>query len=249
MKKLANKVAVITGGSSGLGLATAKLFAEEGAKVAITGRNSAALDEAVKAIGLGSIGIVADVANIREIETGYKKIYDSFGKFDVLIVNAGIYFGAALADFTEELFDKISNVNFKGAFFSVQKALPYLNSGASIVLTSTALNEKGLAPASAYSATKAAIRSLGRSFAAELTGKGIRVNVLSPGAIVTPIFEKSVGSREELDGTLEYFSNYAPQKRMGKPEEIAAGFLYLASDDSTYMLGSELVIDGGVKGV
>jgi NAD(P)-dependent dehydrogenase (short-subunit alcohol dehydrogenase family) len=249
MKKLANKVAVITGGNSGLGLATAKLFAEEGAKVAITGRNLASLDEAIKAIGHGAIGTVADVSNLIEIEAGYRKIHSSFGKFDVLIVNAGIYFGANLADFTEELFDKISDINFKGAFFSVQKALPYLNEGASVVLTSTALNEKGLAPASVYSATKAAIRSLARSFAAELTGKNIRVNVLSPGAIVTPIFEKSVGSKEELDGTLEYFSNYAPQKRMGKPEEIAAGFLFLASDDSTYMMGSELVIDGGVKAI
>jgi NAD(P)-dependent dehydrogenase (short-subunit alcohol dehydrogenase family) len=249
MKKLANKVAVITGGSSGLGLATAKLFAEEGAKVAITGRNAATLNDATKAIGHGSVGAVADVADISEIEAGYKKIYDSFGKFDVLIVNAGIYFGSGLADFTEELFDKLSDINFKGAFFSVQKALPYLNEGASVVLTSTALNEKGLAAASVYSATKAAIRSLARSFAAELTAKNIRVNVLSPGAIVTPIFEKATGSKEELDGTLEYFSNYAPAKRMGKPEEIAAGFLYLASDDSSYMLGSELVIDGGVKGI
>jgi NAD(P)-dependent dehydrogenase (short-subunit alcohol dehydrogenase family) len=249
MKKLANKVAVITGGNSGIGLATANLFAEEGAKVAITGRNSASLDAAVKAIGHGAMGTVADVASLHDIEAGYKKISDSFGKFDVLIVNAGIYFGAALADFTEELFDKLSDINFKGAFFSVQKALPYLNEGASVVLTSTALNEKGLAAASVYSATKAAIRSLARSFSAELLGKNIRVNVLSPGAIVTPIFERASGSKEELDGALEYFSNYAPAKRMGRPEEIAAGFLYLASDDSTYVLGSELVIDGGVKGI
>jgi NAD(P)-dependent dehydrogenase (short-subunit alcohol dehydrogenase family) len=249
MKKLENKVAVVTGGNSGLGLATAKLFAEEGAKVAITGRNQKTIDEAVKTIGHGAIGTVADVADLQQIEKAYKKIYDSFGRFDVLIVNAGFYAGAQLADFSEEMFDGLSDTNFKGSFFSVQKALPYLNDGASIALTSTALNEKGLAVASVYSATKAAIRSLARSFTADLIGRKIRVNVLSPGAILTPIFERSTGSKQELDGTLEYFSNYAPAKRMGNPEEIAAGFLFLASDDSSYMMGSELVIDGGVKGI
>jgi NAD(P)-dependent dehydrogenase (short-subunit alcohol dehydrogenase family) len=249
MKKLENKVAVITGGNSGLGFAAAKLFAENGAKVAITGRNQQSNDAAVKAIGEDAIGVSADVAVISQIEAGYKKIFEKLGKFDVLVVNAGYYAGASLADFTEAMFDQLSAINFKGAFFSVQKALPYLKDGASIVLTSTALNEKGLAAASAYSATKAAVRSLARSFQSDLFARNIRINVLSPGAIVTPIFDKATGSKEELDGTLDFFANYAPAKRMGKPEEIAVGFLFLASDDSSYMFGSELVIDGGVKAI
>jgi NAD(P)-dependent dehydrogenase (short-subunit alcohol dehydrogenase family) len=249
MKKLENKVAVITGGNSGLGLAAAKLFAENGAKVAITGRNSQSNDDAVKEIGNGAIGVAADVTNIPQIDAAYKKVSEKLGKIDVLIVNAGYYAGAPLADFTEKMFDQLSEINFKGAFFSVQKALPYLKDGASIVLTSTALNEKGLGAASAYSATKAAVRSLARSFQSELFARNIRINVLSPGAIVTPIFNKATGSKEELDGTLDFFANYAPAKRMGKPEEIAAGFLFLASDDSSYMFGSELVIDGGVKAI
>jgi NAD(P)-dependent dehydrogenase (short-subunit alcohol dehydrogenase family) len=249
MKKLANKVAVITGGNSGLGLSAAKLFAENGAKVAITGRNQSTIDQAIKSIGNGAIGVVSDVSNVRQIEEGYKKIFDHFGKIDVLVVNAGFYQGASLADFTEELFDSISDVLYKGAFFSVQKALPYLSDGASIVLTSTALNEKGIAGASVYSASKAAVRSLARSFSVELMSKKIRVNVLSPGAIDTPIFARDGQTKEQVDGTLAYFSNYAPAGRVGKPEEIAAGFLFLASDDSSYMFGSELVIDGGVKGI
>jgi NAD(P)-dependent dehydrogenase (short-subunit alcohol dehydrogenase family) len=249
MKKLDNKVAVITGGNSGMGLATAKLFAQQGAKVAITGRNQATLDSAVKEIANGAIGVVSDVSTIANIDAAYKTVNDTFGKIDVLIVNAGIFLGAPLADFTEAMFDQTSDILFKGAFFSVQKALPYLNDGASIVLTSTSLNEKGLGIAAAYSASKAAVRSLARSFSAELVGRNIRVNVLSPGAVDTPIFGRGGGSQAEVDGTKAFFASAAPLKRLATVDEIAGGYLFLASDDSTYMLGAELVIDGGVKAI
>ncbi len=154
-QKLENKVAVVTGGNSGMGLATAKLFAEQGAKVAITGRNRQTINEAVALIGHNAIGFAADVSDIKNIDKVYEGVSSKLGKIDVLIVNAGIFLGAPLTDFTEELFDQTSSVNFKGVFFTVQKALPYLNDGASIVLTSSALNEKGLGIAAAYSATKA----------------------------------------------------------------------------------------------
>jgi len=249
MKKLENKVAVITGGNSGIGLSTAILFAEQGAKIAVTGRNQESLNSAVELIGNDAIGIVSDVSNLKDIEKSYEEVSSKFGKIDVLIVNAGVFLAAPLADFTEEQFDQTSDINFKGAFFSVQKALPYLNDGASIVLTSTALNEKGLGIAAAYSASKAAVRSLARSFSAELLERNIRVNVLSPGPIDTPIFGRGGGSKEEVDGTKGYFASINPSKRLGTPKEIAEGFLYLASDASKYMLGAELVLDGGVKGL
>jgi NAD(P)-dependent dehydrogenase (short-subunit alcohol dehydrogenase family) len=249
MKKLENKVAVITGGNSGIGLSTAILFAQEGAKVAVTGRNQASLNSAVELIGNDAIGIVSDVSDLKNIENSYQEVSSKLGKIDVLIVNAGIFLAGPLADFTEEQFDQTSDVNFKGAFFSVQRALNYFNVGATILLTSTALNEKGLGIAAAYSASKAAVRSLARSFSAELLDRNIRVNILSPGPIDTPIFGRGGGSAEEVDGTKGYFASINPSKRIGKPEEIAEGFLYLASDASKYMLGAELVLDGGVKGL
>jgi len=248
MKKLANKIAVVTGGNSGIGFATAKLFAQEGAKVAITGRNPQTIKSAVEEIGNGAVGVVSDAGNIDGLSDTYQDITNKLeGKIDVLVVNAGNFLGAPLADFTEDLFDQTVNINFKGAFFAVQRALPFLNDGASIVLTSTALNEKGLGMAAAYSASKAAVRSLARSFSSELLSRNIRVNALSPGAIDTPLFARTGGSKEEVDGAKSYFAAAAPAKRLGTVEEIAAGFLYLASDDSRYMIGGELVLDGGVK--
>lgn len=166
--KLKNKVAVITGGNSGIGLATAELFVREGAKIAITGRNEITLDSAAKAIGQETIAIKADVLDLKSIENSYLEIHEKLGKFDVLVINAGVFKGLPLADFTEELFDEISDINFKGAFFSVQKALPYLKDGSSVILTSSTVNQSGMATASAYAATKAALRSLARGFSADL---------------------------------------------------------------------------------
>jgi NAD(P)-dependent dehydrogenase (short-subunit alcohol dehydrogenase family) len=244
-EKLKNKVAVVTGGNSGMGLATAKLFANEGAKVVITGRNETTLQEAAKQIGNNAIAIKADILNLSTIDAAYKQTVAKHGKIDVLIVNAGVFKGVPLADYTEELFDEISNVNFKGAFFTIQKALPYLNDKASVVITSSVLNEAGMATSSAYSATKAAVRSLARSFSAELLERKIRVNVLSPGAIETPIFDRLGLSQEQVDGFKTHIANETPVKRLGTVEEMAKGFLFLASEDSSYMLGGEIVLDGG----
>lgn len=245
MKKLQNKVAVITGGNSGIGLATAKLFAEEGAKVAITGRNKATIDEAVYEIANGSIGLVSDVSDIQNIDTTYKTIKDTFGKIDVLVVNAGVFIAAPLADYTEEMFDQTSDINFKGVFFTIQKALPHLKDGASVVITASTVAHKGFATTAAYSASKAAVRSLARTLSAELLDRNIRVNVLSPGPIDTPIFSRNGASEEEANGTKTHFASGIPAKRLGTPEEMAAGFLYLASDDSKFMIGGELLLDGG----
>ena len=244
--KLTNKVAVITGGNSGMGLATAKLFAAEGATVAITGRNETTIKKAVLDIGHNAIGVKADVLDLKSIDAAYKEINAKHGKFDVLIVNAGVFKGLPLADFTEELFDELVDINFKGAFFSVQKALPYLNDGASVVITSSVVNETGMATASAYSATKAAVRSLARSFSSDLLERKIRVNILSPGPIETPIFDRLGMPQENVDGMKEYMASGVPLKRLGTADEMAAGFLYLASSDSSYMLGGEIVLDGGM---
>jgi NAD(P)-dependent dehydrogenase (short-subunit alcohol dehydrogenase family) len=245
--KLKNKVAVVTGGSSGIGLATAKLFAAEGAKVAITGRKLENLNSAVNEIGNGSIGIKGDVANLANLEELYQTVDTRLGKIDVLIVNAAIYGLAPLADFSEELFDQLSDINFKGTFFTVQKALPYLNDGASIVLTSSIAAEKGIPNHSVYAASKAAIRSLARSFSAELLGRKIRVNVLTPGPIDTPVFETVTSSKEEADAAKAGMGAFTPVKRLGTPQEAAAAHLYLASDDSSFMIGSEILLDGGIR--
>jgi NAD(P)-dependent dehydrogenase (short-subunit alcohol dehydrogenase family) len=247
MKKLENKVAVITGGNSGIGLETAKLFALEGAKVAISGRNPLTLIDAAAEIGHGAIGIKADVASLADIDNLYKEVAATLGNFDVLVVNAGVFKGAPLADFTEELYDEVVDINLKGAFFSVQKALPYLNDGASVIITSSAVNEKAILTGSAYAATKAAVASLARSFSAELLGRKIRVNVLSPGPIETPIFDRLGAPQDVIDGMKESFAALTPLKRLGTSNEMAKGFLYLASDDSSYMLGTELLLDGGYK--
>ena len=247
MKKLTNKVAVVTGGNSGMGLATAKLFAAHGARVAITGRNKASIEAAVTAVGNNAIGIVSDVADLKNIDAQYTQVADKLGKIDVLVVNAGIYVAGPTADFTEEMFDQVSDVNFKGAFFSIQRALPYLNDGASVIITGSAAGVKGFATLAAYGATKAAVRSLARSFSAELLDRRIRFNVLSPGPIDTPIIERAAASKEEADGTKAYMASIVPVKRMGTSEEMAEGFLYLASDDSKFFVGGELVLDGGVS--
>lgn len=247
MKKLNNKVAVITGGNSGIGLATAFLFAQEGARVAITGRDERTLKEAAEQIGNGALAIKADILDLTTLNKAYQQIESEIGKIDVLIVNAGIFKGAPLADFTEELFDEISDINFKGTFFTVQKALPYLNDGASIVITGSAASEAGLENASAYSASKAAVRALARNFSADLLGKRIRVNVLSPGHIETPIHERLGLSEDQVKELRADLASRMPLKRGGTVEEMANGYLFLASDDSSFMLGAEIVIDGGWK--
>lgn len=246
-KKLNNKVALITGGSAGIGLAIAKSFAAEGAKVIITGRRESVLNDAVTAIGNGALGIQADSSSLSDLDRLYKTIGEKVGKIDILVANAAVYVLAPLSAFTEEMFDKQSNINFKGTFFTVQKSLNHLNDGASVILLSSIANEIGVPNHASYSATKAAIRSLGRSFAAELVDRGIRVNVLTPGPIDTTVFEQVASSQADIDMMKSAMAAMTAVKRIGKPEEIAAGALFLASDDASFMIGAELTIDGGIK--
>lgn len=246
-KKLENKVAVITGGNSGIGLGVAKLFAAEGAKVTFTGRNAETIKAAELEIGNGAVGVVSNVGEVSSFEPLYEQVKNTFGKIDVLIVNAGIIIMAPIADFTEEMFDKMTDVNYKGVFFTVQKALPYLNDGASIVITSSTVASKGIQGGGAYVPAKAAERAMVRVFAAELGARNIRVNALSPGSIDTPIFTKAGFTQEHSDAMGEFFAGAVALKRGGTVEEMAKGFLFLASDDSSYMTGADLTLDGGFR--
>jgi len=238
--KLKGKVAVITGGNSGIGLATAQEFKAQGAEVVIFGRTQRTLEDAVRTVGKGTLAIHGDVRKVADLERLYQETAERFGKIDALVVNAGIAKSVPVEQFDEALFDEISNTNFKGAFFTVQRALPHLNDGASIILVTAAVTQKGVPGYSVVSATKAALRSLARTFAAELLHRGIRVNALSPGTIETPIFGK-LGLPVE---TAEWAESI-PIKRIGTAEEMAKAALFLASSDSSYVLGAELVVDGG----
>ncbi len=242
MKRLEGKVALVTGGNSGIGLATAKRFQEEGAKVAISGRNRKTLDEAVKSIGNGIVAVQADVSKLEDIDKLYAEVSKKLGKIDVLFVNAGVAKFAAFAETTESLFDENFDTNIKGAYFTIQKALPFLNDGSSIILNTSVAGSTGVEGASAYSATKAALRSLARTAAAELVGRGIRVNAVAPGPIVTPIFEKTGLPKEAFDG----FAQKVPMKRFGQPEEVAGAVAFLASKDASYITGVEVNVDGGL---
>ena len=249
MKKLEGKVALITGGNSGIGQAISLEFANEGANIAIFGRNQATLNETKNLIGNGTLTVQGDVTNLDDLEKLFKQTTEQKGKIDVLVVNAGIARVSPLSETTESFFDQVSDINFKGAFFTVQKALPYLNDGASIILLSSVVNIKGFPGFSVYAATKAAVRSLSRSWASELSPRGIRVNTLSPGPIETPIFDKMGLPREALDGFAEGMIQQVPLGRFGKPQEMAKAALFLASDDSSYVQGAELSADGGVAQV
>ena len=245
-RKLENKVAVITGGNSGIGLSTAKLFQAEGARVVITGRRQDVVDSAAKEIGGDSVGFTSDASKLDDIVTLYKKVKERFGKIDVLFLNAGIAKFGPFTSVDETAFDAMLNINLKGLFFNVQKALPLLNEGASVIFTTSIADQKGFPDTSVYSATKAAVRSLARTLSAELLDKKIRVNTIAPGPIDTPIFEKLGVPAEAVGEVKEGFASTVPMKRMGSPDEIARAALFLASDDSSFVLGIELVVDGGV---
>ncbi len=244
MNRYTGKVALITGGNSGIGLATAKRLKEEGATVVISGRDAKTLNAA--AAEFGFIAIRADVARLPEIEKMYREAVEKVGKIDVLFANAGIYKASSLADTTEAFFDESVDINFKGLFFTVQKALPYLNDGAAIILNSSTVTSKGWAGIAVYSATKAAVRSLARSFSAELLPRGIRVNTVSPGATFTPIFGRLGLSAAELDATAAELLKMVPIGRFASAEDIASGVAFLGSSDAAYVVGGELTIDGGL---
>ena len=246
MKRFEGKVAVVTGGNSGIGLATAKRLQEEGARVAISGRSKKTLDEAVRTIGNGMVAVQADVANIAEVDKLYAEVSQKLGKIDVLFVNAGVAKFAPLAETSESLYDEQFDINIKGAYFTIQKALPLLNDGASVILNTSVADSKGNAGASAYSATKAALRSLARTAAAELVGRGIRVNAVAPGPIVTPILGKTGLTKEAADEFVKEITEKVPMKRFGQPEEVAGVVAFLASQDASYITGVEINVDGGM---
>ena len=246
MKRLEGKVAVITGGNSGIGLATARRFQEEGARVAISGRSKKTLDEAVNTLGKGLLAVQADVSKLADIDKLYAEVSRALGKIDVLFVNAGIAKFAPLSQTTESLFDEQFDINVKGAYFTIQKALPLLNDGASIILNTSVAGIKGTVAASAYSATKAALRSFARTAAAELVDRRIRVNCVAPGPILTPIFEKTGLSQENIDQFSKDVKGRVPMGRFGEPEEVAGAVAFLASADASYITGVELNVDGGL---
>ena len=246
MARLEGKVAVVTGGNSGIGLATARRLQEEGARVAISGRSKKTLDEAVKTIGNGVLAVQADVAKLADIDKLYAEVSRKLGKIDVLFVNAGVAKFAPLAETSESTYDEQFDINIKGAYFTIQKALPLLNDGASIILNTSVADSNGTVGASAYSATKAALRSLARTAAAELVGRGIRVNAVAPGPIFTPIFGRTGLPQEAVDQFAKEVVARVPMKRFGQPEEVAGTVAFLASQDASYITGVEINVDGGV---
>lgn len=238
MNKLRGKVAVITGGATGIGLATAKLFVEEGAYVFITGRRGKELDEAKRAIGGNVTGVRGDIANLTDLDRLFETV-GAKGRIDILFANAGVGEFAPLEKVTEEHFDKIFNINVRGTLFTVQKALPLLNDGGSIILTGSVASTKGTSAFGVYGASKAAIRNLVRAWTVELKNRRIRSNVLSPGPIDTPLTADAPPERiAEIVSTI-------PMGRVGKADEVAKAALFLASDDSSFVTGIELFVDGG----
>ena len=244
--KLEGKIALVTGGSSGIGLATAKQFVNEGAYVFITGRRKPELDGAVKQIGKNVTSVQGDVAHLADLDRLFARIKKEKGRIDILFANAGIPKLAALDKVTEEFYDSIFDVNVKGVLFTVQKALPLLSDGASIILNASIAASKALASEwSVYNATKAAVRSFARAWTIELKDRRIRVNAVSPGYTDTPPWHSAPAAEE----TMKAISTNIPLGRFGTPEEIAKGVLFLASDDSIYVTGTELFVDGGVAQV
>ena len=246
MKRLAGKVAVVTGGNSGIGLASAKRLHQEGARVLITGRDPRTLDAAVSAIGEGTVALQSDVSKLADIDRLFSVVESKLGKVDVLFANAGIAKFAPYTASQDTLFDELFATNVKGVYFTLQKALPYLNDGASVILNTSVVASKGTENMGIYAATKAAVRSFARTAAAELQHRNIRVNAVAPGPIATPIFGRSGLTEEQIEGFKAGISARVPLGRIGRPEEIASAVAFLASDDASYITGVELNVDGGM---
>ncbi|MGB6672935.1 MAG: glucose 1-dehydrogenase [Candidatus Nitrosopolaris sp.] len=244
-KRLEGKIAVITGGSSGIGLATVQRFVEEGAYVFITGRRQSEVDVAVNQIGKNVTGVQGDVSNLKDLDRLYDTVKQQKGRIDILFANAGIMESASLGSITESLFDKTFNVNVKGLLFTVQKALPLFQDGGSIVLTASVGGSKGTQALSVYNASKAAIRSFARSWTVDLKHRRIRVNAISPGPIDTPGLSRLFEKGQQADQVKTTLLSTIPMGRMGNPDEVAKAVLFLASDDSSFITGIELFVDGG----
>lgn len=243
--RLAGKKAVITGGSTGIGFETARHYIEEGAGVIITGRDQARLDAAVAALGSGATGIQADVATLGDLIALAAKVRDIFGHIDILFANAGIGVFGAVGDITEESYDRQFDINVKGVFFTVQQLSPLVVDGGSIILNASAVNAKGVPMGSVYFATKAAVRSFARSFAAEFGPRGVRVNALSPGIVRTKFQSNSNLGEEGSQGFIDMVVATAPLGREGTPGDMAKAAVFLGSDESAYVTGADLTVDGG----
>lgn len=246
MNRLKDKVAVVTGGNSGIGLSTAKAFIDEGAKVAIFGRDRKTLDAAAETLGPNAIAVQGDVTSDADLDALYATVQKRFGKVDVIFANAGVAEFVPLDGVSDAHFDKLFDINVKGALKTVQRANGTLADGASIILTTSGANEIGMPGSSVYSATKAAVRSFARSLSSELVHRGIRVNAVSPGPVATPIFGRMGLPVEVAEGMEGRMAAQVPLKRVAQPREIADAVVFLASPESSYVIGAELVVDGGM---
>jgi len=249
MARLSNKTSVITGATTGIGLETAKKFVAEGARVIITGQNEERLQAAAQTLGANVIPVRADVRSLSDLDALADKVKTEFGSLDILFANAGVGLFAPLNTIDEAFYDKQFDINVKGVFFTVQKLAPLLQEGASVILNASAVHEKGMATGSVYFATKAAVRSLARSLAAELGIRKIRVNSLSPGIVLTNFQDKMGITQAQLDGFVNSITQVAPLGRVGQQQEIASAAAFLASDESSYMTAADLVVDGGFMNV
>ena len=245
MNKLTGTVAVITGGSTGIGLATAQLFVSEGAYVYITSRNQSELDAAVQQIGKNVTGVQSDVSNLTDLDHLYDTVKQHHDHIDILFANAGVGQHAALGQISETHFDKLFSINVKGMLFTVQKALPLLSDGSSIILTAATTFHRGVAGSTVYSASKAAVRSFARTWAFELKDRKIRVKAVSPGLINSPFWGKIGLTKEQLEQIKARYGSTIPLGRLCDPSDVANAVLFLASDESIFITGSELVVDGG----
>src|SRR5246500_2523565 len=245
MGKLEGKVALVTGGNSGIGLATAKAFVNEGAFVFITGRREAELAAAVQKIGGHVAAVQGDVSNLGDLDRLFAQIKREKGRLDIVFANAGVAWYAPLGEITDELYDSIFDVNVKGVLFTVQKALPLMPDGASIILNASVVGSKGLSSNSVYSATKASIRSFARTWTTDLKHRGIRVNAISPGTIDTPGLNNLLASGEAGEQRRKMVASAIPLGRFGRPDEVAKAVVFLASDESSYITGAEIFVDGG----
>lgn len=247
MKRLEGKISLITGGNGGIGLTTARLFQEHGARLAITGRDPATLSEAQEALGKDALVLRCDISKVTDIEAAMETVRDRFGHLDILFANAGLVNPSPFDQVTEERFDDTCSINFKGTFFTVQKALPLLSKGSSVIVTTSVSHQMGSPNVSVYAACKAAQCSLVRTLGVELIERGIRVNAISPGPVAVPRFGTRWGAPPEaVAAAREAFVRKSPLKRFAQPEEIAKVALFLASDDSSYIVGEEIVVDGGL---